>query len=90
MANFSKAIGITLQHEGYYSNVEGDLGGETYRGVSRKWNPGWLGWSIVDREKRQNGGKLTKNYKIEDDDLTYFIEQIYKEKYWMSLSLDER
>ncbi|KKK46716.1 hypothetical protein LCGC14_3162480, partial [marine sediment metagenome] len=38
MALFTEAYEITLQHEGGYSNDSDDVGGETYKGVSRRYH----------------------------------------------------
>jgi lysozyme family protein len=48
MAEFSKAIPYILKNEGGYVNDHSDLGGETYEGISRKFNPKWAGWIILD------------------------------------------
>ncbi|NMC34844.1 MAG: hypothetical protein GYA36_20680 [Veillonellaceae bacterium] len=43
---------VTLKYEGGYSNTPGDKGGETYRGISRRANPGWSGWKFIDKVKK--------------------------------------
>jgi len=43
------AFDITGGHEGGYANDASDLGGETYRGIARKFHPSWAGWAIIDR-----------------------------------------
>lgn len=47
----SKILNHTLAYEGGYSNNPADKGGETYRGISRKYNSGWSGWSVIDAKK---------------------------------------
>jgi lysozyme family protein len=81
MAVFEKALPGVLKHEGFYVNHPNDPGAETYAGISRKHWPNWAGWAIVDREKREQGGKLPRNYKIEDYNLQLLIASFYK-KYW--------
>lgn len=44
-----------MADEGGYSNNPRDRGGETYRGVSRKYHPGWKGWHAVDAVKASAG-----------------------------------
>jgi len=40
-----------LVKEGLYSNDKDDNGKETVYGISRKYNPDWCGWKIVDKLK---------------------------------------
>ncbi len=54
MADFNIAYKITLVNEGGYSNVSGDLGGETYRGIARNYHPKWDGWATIDSIKKAN------------------------------------
>jgi len=44
-----------MADEGGYCNNPKDRGGETYRGISRKYHPDWKGWSIVDAVKANAG-----------------------------------
>lgn len=81
MAVFEKALPGVLKHEGFYVNHPSDPGAETYAGISRKHWPNWAGWPIVDREKKEQGGSLPRNYKIEDYNLQLLISSFYK-KYW--------
>ena len=39
MADFNDAFDETMGHEGGYVNDSNDAGGETYRGISRRFNP---------------------------------------------------
>lgn len=55
MANFSAAYQILAPNEGGYRNVPYDAGGETYRGISRKYWPSWSGWAWIDNYKAQHG-----------------------------------
>ena len=48
MADFETAFNLTAIHEGGYSNNPADRGGETYRGISRKFYPDWSGWQSID------------------------------------------
>lgn len=51
MANFLMAFEKTMGHEGGYSLDPDDAGGETYRGVSRRYHPEWEGWKVIDDVK---------------------------------------
>lgn len=66
--NFKLAFNFTMQSEGGYVNDPKDLGGETYRGISRRFNPQWSGWSLIDK----------KDFKAADA----FVEEFYFNNYW--------
>ncbi len=38
---FDELFDGVIKHEGYYANVTGDNGGETYMGVARNLHPKW-------------------------------------------------
>ncbi|SHJ30206.1 Predicted Peptidoglycan domain-containing protein [Malonomonas rubra DSM 5091] len=83
MADFESAFKITLGHEGGYVFDPDDAGGETYRGVSRRYHPGWVGWSSIDRLKQQAENRRQLNRLLaEDDDLQLQIRDFYKQHYW--------
>jgi len=50
MATFQIAYNITKKMEGGYANNPNDKGGETYRGISRKYHSGWAGWQWLDKQ----------------------------------------
>lgn len=52
MANFLTAYKTVRANEGGYRNVSWDAGGETYKGIARKFWPSWAGWQIVDEWKK--------------------------------------
>ena len=52
MAIFKQAYNITMKNEGGYVNDVRDLGGETYKGISRVFWPHWEGWKIIDNAKK--------------------------------------
>ena len=76
MADFDPIYSSTLRKEGGYklTNAANDKGGQTYAGISRKWNPDWTGWAYIDR------GEVPP---------TALVRARYKEKYWEPLRLDE-
>lgn len=83
MANFKLAYEVTMKHEGGYSNHPKDIGGETYKGISRVYNPGWSGWKMVDKAKTTGRSfpdclALPEYKKLNKE----MVPQFYKEKYW--------
>lgn len=79
MANFEEAYHITLNFEGGYDNDPDDVGGETYKGISRRYHPDWSGWSIVDEAK---GAVNFPNNLRGSTVLDALVKQFYKENYW--------
>lgn len=93
MANFRNAFDITMGHEGRYVNDPDDPGGETYRGISRRNHPSWVGWQTIDSLKRrvfaaspnEDPLTLTKSLKKEIDvskNLDDYVVFFYREHYW--------
>jgi lysozyme family protein len=86
MAEFDEAYYKTMGHEGGYADDAQDAGGETYMGVSRVYNPGWYGWTIIDQEKGEHDFPSCLN---EDEELQDAVEDFYKDKYWDVNRLDD-
>jgi lysozyme family protein len=87
MADFLEAYKITLKHEGGYAkDDDDDQGGETYKGISRRYNPSWVGWSIIDQHKLRPG---FPNTAYNDTLLNKEVRKFYKERYWDVNLLDE-
>ena len=83
MADFNSSYDKVLGAEGGYSNVASDLGGETYAGISRKYNPGWKGWSIIDSYKNKfSNNIIPRNTKFNDPTLSQLIRDFYKATQW--------
>jgi lysozyme family protein len=78
---YSQIFAKVIEHEGYYANVEGDRGGETYMGIARNIHPTWEGWKLIDEYKRIHG-ELSRNQKIEGTTIQSLVEKFYFEKYW--------
>jgi len=51
MADFNTAHKKVMGNEGGYGNNPADAGGETYKGIARKFWPQWGGWKYVDGVK---------------------------------------
>jgi lysozyme family protein len=79
MAIFDEAFDITMGHEGGYSNDPHDAGGETYRGISRRYHPTWSGWNVIDDTKPN----------IDNDELDPYVREFYEAHYWDRLRLDD-
>ncbi len=81
MAEFIQAYTITCANEGGYVFDPDDVGGETYRGVSRRYHPSWHGWQIIDRIKQEHPdtlrSRLDENLKLQEQ-----VQQFYKDFYW--------
>ena len=85
MANFKIAYEITMGHEGSYSNDPVDVGGETFKGVSRVYHPSWEGWVLIDEYK--NKPNFPRNLKG-NQELEKFVEVFYKRMFWDIMRLD--
>jgi len=78
MADFRKAFDHTMRHEGSYSNDPDDAGAETYRGISRRFFPDWIGWEFIDKAKLVAGFPAS----IPDDVLNNVVRTHYKQHFW--------
>lgn len=79
MADFDKALPDVLASEGGYVNDPDDLGGETYKGVARRFNAGWPGWPRIDRARRLRGFPASLE---RDRGLQRLVRDFYKQHYW--------
>ena len=83
MAKFDEAFGKTAAIEGGYVFDPDDAGGETYKGISRRFNPSWGGWDKIDEVKKANPGKRKfDNIFDQDDALQQEVKLFYKQSYW--------
>jgi lysozyme family protein len=86
MPDFVRAYKITMGHEGGYSSDPDDAGGETYKGISRRFNPQWEGWKVVDDMKSHADFPNILNQLPQLQDSVY---DFYKKDYWDSNRLDD-
>jgi len=79
MASYRSAILKVLLTEGGYANDPDDAGGETYKGIARKFWPRWSGWAIIDVAKKQSGYEraLNRNMQLNDAVIAF-----YKVNFW--------
>lgn len=84
MADFDKAHALTSAYEGGYANNPADRGGETYRGIARKFHPNWGGWKAIDAAKGKIGARpLALNAALaKDAALGRLVNQFYENEFW--------
>lgn len=81
MAEFAKAFEKTMGHEGGYVHDPDDAGGETYRGVARRYHPDWSGWPQIDAAKTNPDfpQSLRTNETLQEA-----VRSFYKQHFWNS------
>lgn len=86
MADFAAAFAATMKAEGGYVNDPQDPGGETYKGIARKRNSKWDGWTIIDMAKRERNfpANLDSNAALQGK-----IKDFYEVNYWDKVRGDE-
>lgn len=72
--SYEISLAHTLRWEGGYVNDPHDAGGETYQGISRKHNPNWPGWAILDTLSPRHGQIYPQ--------LTQSVMLYYRKHYW--------
>lgn len=82
MADFSKALPVVLNNEGWYSCVAGDTGGETWCGISRNNFPSWPGWQIVDAHR---GDPDFPHCLRAIPELATLVASFYRNAFWIKL-----
>jgi len=91
MADYFNAYKKTMRHEGGYSLDKDDAGGETFMGISRKFNPDWAGWEKIDLFKQQHPKALIVGSLSSSDffravnnsqELANDTQLFYKGRYW--------
>lgn len=90
MAKFDIEFNKLIFTEGGYVNDKDDNGGETYLGISRKFNPKWNGWKEIDKIKvKYNTNKEITNAIKNNNNITESAKNLYKTNYWDVLELDD-
>ena len=92
--DYVKALIFTMAAEGAYSYRQADTGLQTYKGISRKWNPKWVGWVIIDKAlekypelkipyKKPPASIHKLNFELNvNEELEYLIYDFYYENYY--------
>lgn len=83
--SFDKAYKGTMDIEGGYVNDPVDRGGETYKGISRRYHPYWPGWEIIDGYKPFKSPSVL--YK--DSELNALTKKFYEFEFWIKPGLDK-
>lgn len=86
MADFQTAFNIGAANESGYVNDPNDLGGETYRGIARKYNPQWAGWTVIDAYKSLVG---TPSKGFTNPQWDTLASSFYKASYWDKIMGDQ-
>ena len=91
MNNFAEAYNKTMKHEGGYVHDPYDLGGETYKGISRSYNPSWEGWDIIDVLKTEANwpDSLKDNLDLDVLKLDKSTKSFYKSRYFNPFKGDD-
>ena len=97
MADFAAYYPLLLASEGGYVFDPHDPGGETWRGVSRAFNPGWPGWPLVDAAKAKATwpvdsrvyprNKLATAVLQKNKALAGLVQAFYQAQHWDALHL---
>ena len=85
MANFDNAFKKTMVFEGGYVNDPDDKGGETYKGVARKFWPKWSGWTIIDAYRHAGFPKNLESLP----ELQKFVSDFYYNNFWVKIAGDK-
>ena len=85
MAKFENAYTKTAANEGGYANDPNDKGGETWKGIARKANPGWQGWVVIDSYRNlPDFPKILYGVEL----LESLVRSLYRIKYWDEIQGD--
>lgn len=53
---------LGFEGKGKHTKYPADPGGETYSGISRRYNPNWDGWVFIDKGIYVSADKLVKDF----------------------------
>ncbi|WP_028312000.1 glycoside hydrolase family 108 protein [Derxia gummosa] len=86
MADFDKALALTLKAEGGYSKDPDDPGGETWKGIARNRQPRWPGWALIDAAKNQASFPANLD---QNADLQELVRTFYRNEFWNRIHGDD-
>lgn len=81
-AIFINAFLKTGGHEGGYVNDPADRGGETYKGIARKYWPLWDGWQLIDYLTKKYSGTELDAKLAANEGLQMSVEEFYLYNFW--------
>ncbi len=84
---FDELFDGVIIHEGYYANVTGDKGGETYMGVARNLHPNWDGWQLID-DYKETHGEIPRNKMIDIPELNCMVKDFYYHTFYKKFRID--
>jgi len=73
-----------ISEGGYTAPINGDTGGETYKGIARNYHPRWSGWAIVDGNKPLKKGAIIKNKTLDA-----LVAKFYEENFYNAAKCDQ-
>ena len=83
MSDFNTAFKKTMGHEGGYASDPDDLGGETYKGISRRFHPSWEGWDTIDNHQNTVRDMSSFDAALKSDNaLQIMVGHFYQDHYW--------
>lgn len=85
MTVFDTILDRLLQREGFYSNDADDYGRETVYGITREYDPEWVGWPIFDAAKAAGRVETLKHSAT----FLSCVADFYYKKYWSCNRCDE-
>lgn len=84
MANFKIAYEIGAANEGGYVHDPMDSGGETYKGIARKFHGDWACWELIDMygEKFGKGTPAFKQALELEPHIQNMVIEFYRTRFW--------
>lgn len=86
MAEFLPAYRHLAAAEGGYVNHPKDRGKETYKGITRVFNPAWQGWLIIDKLRKEPG--FPRNLSNHPE-LEKMVQDFYRSQFWNKIYGDK-
>lgn len=84
MAKFNEAYDKLIGYEGGYVDDPDDIGGQTYKGISRVYWPNWQGWIKIDNAILAYGVDTDSFSRAlsRDIDLELLVKDFYRSNFW--------
>lgn len=95
MADFEKSFPILIKNEGKYGDDPDDPGGETYKGIARRYHSKWEGWHTIDMIKQNTDYPDSTSVKqlnasLEDnEELQVCVKKFYEVEFWDKVRGDD-